>query len=220
MLLARRRWAAGAVVRAGWCSLDRGYKIGAGELRKTMVMTGAAIGKDASLILKVTEVEHHHKGRGGGSVLAKLRDIQGSTAYSHRFGGSESIELAELEPADNPFQFLFREGSMVHLMDMTSFEELELSDDIFGDQLVWLQEGMDIKVTRVNGVPVLAALPMKAEFEVVETIPRPKDTKVETSKPGKLSNGVTIKVPIFVEAGDTIVVNIEKGGEFASRPIR
>ena len=42
---------------------------------------------------------------------------------------------------------------------------------------------------------------------------------METNKPGKLSNGVTIKVPIFVDAGDTIIVNIEKG-EFASRPIR
>ena len=46
-------------------------------------------------------------------------------------------------------------------MDMTSFEELALEESIFGEQLVWLQEGMDVKITRVNDVPVLATLPLK-----------------------------------------------------------
>jgi elongation factor P len=50
------------------------------------------------------------------------------------------------------------------------------------------------------------------ELEVVETSPVMRSaTKTASSKPAKLSNGVTVQVPDFVNEGDRVRVDPRQG---------
>jgi elongation factor P len=71
-----------------------------------------------------------------------------------------------------------------------------------------MQAEMRIDTTWLEGRAISFQLPSSVELEVVETSPVMKTaTKSASSKPAKLSNGVTIQVPDFVAQGERVRVN-------------
>jgi elongation factor P len=81
-----------------------------------------------------------------------------------------------------------------------------------GEQLQWLDSGMTFQAEWLNGRPIAINLPAVTELEVVETAPVMKTaTKTASTKPAKLSNGVTIQVPEFIGEGERVRVNPREG---------
>jgi elongation factor P len=92
-------------------------------------------------------------------------------------------------------------------MDQTTFEQLSITRDIIGDPVVFLQEGMVCKVMTYEGAALSVELPDSVTLEIVEADPVVKGQTASSSyKPAKLSNGVRVMVPPFVEVGTRIVV--------------
>src|SRR5947207_14240400 len=81
-------------------------------------------------------------------------------------------------------------------MDTTTYEQHTLDAEAAGDHADWLQPEMHIQVEWLNGRPVGIELPSVVELTVVQTSPVMRGaTKTASTKPAKLSNGVTIPVP-------------------------
>jgi elongation factor P len=71
---------------------------------------------------------------------------------------------------------------------------------------------MVIKVEWLNGRPIAIELPSVVDLQVVETAPVMRSaTKTASSKPAKLSNGVTVQVPDFVSEGERVRVDPRSG---------
>jgi elongation factor P len=69
----------------------------------------------------------------------------------------------------------------------------------------------------LEGKPIGISLPAVVELDVVETNPPMKGaTKSSSGKPAKLSNGVTITVPEFVEEGSRVKVD-PRSGQYLER---
>jgi elongation factor P len=97
-------------------------------------------------------------------------------------------------------------------MDAQNYEQYTLDDEVTGDQGQWLEPGMTFQAEWLNGRPIAIMLPATAELEVVETAPIMKTaTKTASTKPAKLSNGVTIQVPEFINEGERVRVNPREG---------
>src|SRR5256886_10979272 len=65
-----------------------------------------------------------------------------------------------------------------------------------------------IQVEWLNGRPVGIELPSVVELIVVQTSPVMRGaTKTASTKPAKLSNGVTIQVPEFISEGEKLRVD-------------
>ena len=80
------------------------------------------------------------------------------------------------------------------------------------DEAAWLEENMEIVVEYVGEEPTGIALPKIVELEVVDTEPAMKGATASASpKQAKLANGVTIKVPQFIENGEMIRVDPSEG---------
>ena len=95
--------------------------------------------------------------------------------------------------------------------------QLEMDDEMLGDNAQWMQPGMKIQAEYYDGRPVGIKLPNSLVLEVVDTAPVMKTaTKTASSKPAKLENGVTINVPEFVGTGDKVKVN-PSTGEYQER---
>jgi len=69
-----------------------------------------------------------------------------------------------------------------------------------------------VKVEWLDGRPIAIELPSVVELDVVETSPVMRSaTKTASTKPAKLSNGVTVQVPDFVAEGDRVRVDPRQG---------
>src|SRR5512135_2205461 len=109
-------------------------------------------------------------------------------------------------------QVLHRDANGLHVMDNESYEQYTLDNEIMGDAGQWLESGMTFIAEWLNGRPIGIELPSVVELDVVETAPIMKTaTKTASTKPAKLSNGLTIQVPEFVGEGDRVRVNPREG---------
>ena len=102
-------------------------------------------------------------------------------------------------------------------MDLQNYEQHTLDDDTVLDAGPWLQPEMVVQVEWLDGRPIAIELPSVVELDVVETAPVMRSaTKTASTKPAKLSNGVTVQVPDFVNEGDRVRVD-PRVGEYLER---
>lgn len=97
-------------------------------------------------------------------------------------------------------------------MDSTTFEELAVDEDIVGDRARWMTEGSELTLIQFKDKVIEVIVPSPAMFEVIETEPNVKgNTAQGYTKPATLDCGATINVPGFIESGQKIRVDTEKG---------
>lgn len=145
-------------------------------------------------------------GKGNAIIQIEMRDVRTGIKTNERFRTQETVERVQLH--DHEMQFLFSSGDEYTFMDQENFEQYVVGRDIIGDSAVFLQEGMICNVQTYENTPLSVELPGSVILEIVEADPVVKGQTASSSyKPAKLSNGVRVMVPPFVEAGTRIVVN-------------
>lgn len=154
----------------------------------------------------VMDFTHRTPGNLRAFVQVRLRNLKSGMSLDHRFSATEIVEEARLDTKE--MQVLYADGNGVHVMDALTYEQFTLDPSIVGDDAAWMMPEMRFDATWLEGVPISFQLPSSLELEVVETSPVMKTaTKTASSKPAKLSNGVTIQVPEFVAQGERVRVN-------------
>jgi elongation factor P len=153
------------------------------------------------------KTEHVKPGKGPAYQQVELKNQVDGTKLNERFRAAETVERVRLE--ENRYQFLYDEGEQLTLMDQESFEQILIDKALIGEQIAFLQEGMEIWVQSYDSRPLMARLPETAVLEVVEADPVVKgQTAAASYKPAILDNGVRIMVPPHIEAGTRVVVSI------------
>ena len=114
-------------------------------------------------------------------------------------------------------QFLYRDGDLFHFMNTETYEQIHLSQEVLGDQALYLLSESTISLEYYESEPVGIHLPQTVDLKVVETVPGIKGaTAAAQVKPAKCETGLVVTVPAFVNDGDVIRINTETG-EYLSR---
>jgi len=164
---------------------------------------------------RVVEFRHHTPGNLRAMVQAKLKNLRTGSSFEHRFRAADSIDPASMETHD--LEFLYQGGDTYHFMNTENYDQLEMDEEMLGDNAQWMQPGMRIVAEYYDGRPIGIQLPNTLTLEVVDTAPVMKTaTKTASSKPATLENGVTVNVPEFVSVGEKIRVN-PTTGEYQDR---
>ncbi len=159
---------------------------------------------------RVMEFHHHTPGNLRAMVQAKLRRLKTGTQIEHRFRSTDTVDVADLETHE--LDFMYRAGDTYHFMNAENYDQLEVDGETLGVAAKWMSEGMRIIAEFYEGRPIGIQLPSALILEVVDTAPIMKTaTKTASTKPAKLSNGVTVNVPEFVQTGEKVRVNPETG---------
>jgi elongation factor P len=165
--------------------------------------------------VRVVEFRHHTPGNLRAMVQAKLKNLRTGASFEHRFRAADSIERAAMETHD--LEFLYQGGDTYHFMNTENYDQLEMDEEMLGDNAQWMQPGMKIQAEYYNGKPIGIQLPQYLVLEIVETSPVMRSaTKTASSKPAKLENGVTVNVPEFISTGEKVRVN-PATGEYMDR---
>lgn len=154
----------------------------------------------------VMDFTHRTPGNLRAFVQVRLRNLATGMSLDHRFSATEVVEEARLDTKQ--MQVLYADGSGVHVMDADTYEQYTFDPEMVGDDAAWMIPEMTFDAVWLEGKPISFTLPSSMELEIVETNPVMKTaTKTASTKPAKLSNGVTIQVPEFVETGERVRVN-------------
>lgn len=176
--------------------------------------TGLTIDVDND-IWQVIEFQHVKPGKGAAFVRTKLRSLRGNGIQEKTFRAGEKVARAHLE--NRKMQYLYASGDTHTFMDMETYEQLELPASQIQEQLNYLKENMEVHILIFQGETLGVEVPNTVELKVVETEPGIKgDTASGGSKPATLETGFTVQVPLFVNEGDTIVIDT-RTGEYVSR---
>lgn len=165
--------------------------------------------KDA--ICNVVEFQHVNPGKGSAFVRTRLKNVQSGKVLEHTYKSGEDIEIVDLDRAN--MQYLYKDADNFYFMDNASFEQHGIPVDVIGEKGQYLKEGQEAIVLMHDQTALSIALPMKLKFKVTEAMPAVKgDTSSgRVLKEVTLETGAKAHVPIFIEQGETIVINTETG---------
>ena len=164
---------------------------------------------------KVVEYSQKVMGRGGSIVNVKVKNLITGALLPKTFKGQEKIEPAEV--TTRKVQYLYKDDEKFYFMDPETFEQYELLSDMVGDSKDFMRDGDEMEIQFYNGTPINLQLPKNIWLKVTYTENAVKgDTSTSITKDATLETGMEIKVPIFIEEGEIIVVST-KDGQYASR---
>jgi elongation factor P len=164
---------------------------------------------------RVMEYQHRTPGNLRAFVQIRMRNLNTGNTFEQRFSATE--EVAEVRLDTRELQVLYRDGHGVHVMDSASYDQYSLDEATAADHADWMEPGMTFLAEFLEGRPIAIKLPSVIELEVVETTPVMRTaTKTASTKPARLSNGVTVQVPEFIESGERVRVN-PNTGEYLER---
>jgi elongation factor P len=159
--------------------------------------------------------EHSKTGRAGSVLRTRLKNLATGAVLEKTFQGAETLEEADI--AKSKAQYIYKEGENYFFMDNTSFEQFSLPKSVIGNATDYLKEGTEIIILNLNGTAINLELPIKMTLEVVEAPPGTRGNTVSTGgKVVQLETGLQVSAPLFINQGDKIIVNTEKG-EYVSR---
>ena len=183
--------------------------IGVEELRKGVTFT-----LDGQLF-QVLEYTHNKQGRGNATIRLRLRNLLTGANIDKSFQSGSRVEDIRLD--HRVVQYLYHDGNLYHFMDTETYEQTALSADKLGDDVHFLKDGSQLKLSTYDGKPVNVELPVTVELKIVESLPGVKgDTATGATKPATLETGYTLQVPLFVNQGDTVRVDT-RTGEYLTR---
>ena len=166
-------------------------------------------------IYTVLEFSHVKPGKGAAFVQAKLKNLRTGSIIEKRFNSGVKLEKAMIEKVG--MQYLYASGDNYNFMNMETYEQIDLTKDQLGDNVSYLKEGLDVLLSFYEGELLGIIMPEKVELEVIETEPAVKgNTATNATKDAKLETGLVVRVPLFIEQGEKIVV-YTADGKYASR---
>ncbi len=166
-------------------------------------------------IYQVVEFLHVKPGKGSAFMKTKLRNLRTGGIVERTFNTNVKFEKANINKQN--VQYLYNTGDTYFFMNMETFEQLELSTDQVGDNKNYLIENMNVYVILYEGELLGIDLPDKVEFTVVQTEPAVRgNTTNNALKDATVETGLVVKVPMFIETGEKILVTTADG-KYSSR---
>lgn len=185
----------------------------------TNLRNGACFAEDNNLY-QVLNYEFVKLGRGTATIKLKTKNLRTGTTTDRTFISGARVQEAALEKKDVQYLYSNKQsgsGTTYAFMNPITFEQFELTSAKIGEQAVYLQEGMIVKIIFYQDEPLTIDLPIKMEFKIAETEPGYRgNSATNIFKDAILENGLKIKVPLFVNINDKVLVDT-RNDEYVER---
>jgi elongation factor P len=163
----------------------------------------------------VHESHHVAKGNKRSYMQTKLKNAKSGQLADVRFRVDDTVEQPFMQKQE--MEFLYRDGEDLVLMDLTTFEQINVPQDLIGDALVFLKPNEQIELVKSDEQIIGVSIPNVVELEVVDTPPQVKGaTATNQLKDAVLETGARIRVPPFIEVGESVRIDT-RSGEYVER---
>ena len=162
-------------------------------------------------IYKIVEFLHVKPGKGPAFVRTKLKSITSGKVIDNTFSAGHKIDDVRVEARS--YQFLYAEGETYHFMNTVDYDQISLQESTL-DAAGLLKDGevVTILFNAEDNMPLSVDMPASVVLEVTYTEPGVKgNTATNATKPAKVETGAEVNVPLFINEGDKIKIDTDKG---------
>ena len=176
--------------------------------------TGMTITYEGNLY-QVLEFQHVKPGKGAACVKTKLKNLRTGSIVENTFNSSIKVEKAHVSKQN--MQFLYSDGDTYNFMNMETFDQIEINKSQIQEEVKYLKENLMVDIIFYEGEMLGINLPEKVDYVVTKTEPAIKgNTTNNAQKDAEIETGLSVRVPLFIEQGEEIVVST-KDGKYVSR---
>ena len=149
-------------------------------------------------------------GRGGAVVKVSVRNLETGATVEKSF--SSNVAVDEVNTFKRRLQYLYKDAANAIFMDPKTFDQTEVPFLVVGDLVRYLKEGESVDVLFWDDKALSIELAPKVVLKVIETDPGVRGNSASNMyKSATLENGISIKVPLFIETGEKIRVDTRTG---------
>ncbi len=162
-------------------------------------------------IYKIIEFLHVKPGKGPAFVRTKLKSVTNGKVIDNTFSAGHKLEDVRVET--HKFQFLYNDDDYYHFMNTEDYTQIQLVEATL-DNPGLMKEGevVTVIINSEDNMPLSVEMPASVILEVTATEPGVKgNTATNATKPATVETGATVNVPLFINEGDKIKVETEKG---------
>ena len=166
-------------------------------------------------IYTVVDFQHVKPGKGSAFVRTKLKNLRTGATTEITFNAGVKIETARVEKQN--MQFLYSQGDTYYFMNMQTYDQIVLNKSSLGDDVKFLKENLEVIISFYEGEVMGVILPDKIDYLITKSEPGVKGNTTSTAmKDAELETGMVVKVPMFINEGERILVSTIDG-KYVSR---
>jgi elongation factor P len=185
------------------------FMISAGDFRN-----GVTFEEDGQ-VLQVVEFQHVKPGKGAAFVRTKTKNVITGAVVEKSYNPTAKFPTAFIERKD--MEYSYADGDLYYFMDTETYELVPINASDLSDNFKFVKENMVCKILSYKGKVFGVEPPTFVVLEVTKTEPGFKgDTATNATKPATLETGAEIKVPLFINEGETIQIDT-RTGEYMGR---
>lgn len=178
--------------------------IGVQELR------AGTIYEESGNLLQVLSYEHIKMGRGSANIKVRVKNLRTGSTTDKSFINTAKVQDVSVFKRD--LQYLYKDGEGAYFMNQTTFEQVSVPLKIIGSDSYYLREGESYNLSFSGDEALSLNLPPKMVFTIEETAPGVRgNSATNVFKEALLENGLSVKVPLFINNGDKIRVDTRTG---------
>jgi elongation factor P len=154
--------------------------------------------------------QHHKPGKGGAMVKTTLKNVLSGKTVDKTFNAGVKVDTANVDKST--MQYLYHDGESYVFMDTSTYDQINLGENVVGDAVNYLLENQEAVVATHEGVPLYIELPASVELTIEYTEPGLQgDRSSGGTKPARLETGKEIQVPLFITQGERVKVDTRDG---------
>ncbi len=178
------------------------------------VKNGMTVIIEGNLCL-ILEFQHVKPGKGPAFVRMKYKNLRTGSIVEDTFNTNIKLEKAHVDKLN--MQYLYNQGNMYVFMNTEDYSQLEIPKETLEDQISYLKESLELEIQMYNNAIIGINLPEKIEYEIIETSDAVKgNTTSNAMKDATIETGLVVKVPLFINNGEKIIVTT-RDGKYYSR---
>lgn len=160
-------------------------------------------------LFRVVSYEHVKMGRGSATIKVKVRNVRTGAIVEKGFTNGAQVNAITVDKRE--YQFLYKDGENAYFMNPVTFEQVSAPLSVL-EGAEFLQEGKNATLESYGEEILGVVLPPKITLKVVETAPGVKGNSASNMyKDAILENGIKTRVPLFINTGDSIIVDTRDG---------
>lgn len=164
---------------------------------------------------QVVEFQHVKPGKGPAFVRTKIKNVLSGKIVDKTFNAGVKVETATVDRRD--MTYLYHDGQDYVFMDVDTYEQVNVSEDIVGNAKNFMLENQKVVVSFHEGQVLFIDLPASVVLEISYTEPGLQgDRSNAGTKPATLETGYEIQVPLFINQGEKVKVDT-RTGDYISR---
>jgi elongation factor P len=167
-------------------------------------------------VWRVVEFQHIAPGNWRAMTRLKLKNLNNGKVIEDRMRAGDDIDVVQSET--RTIQYLYQDGTTYNFMDVESFEQIALDEDIVGDQAQYMKENEMCELLVLDGAKIAGMqIPTFVTLRVTSTdVSVRGDTATNVLKDCVLETGAVVKAPSFIKEGDLLKIDT-RSGEYLER---